>query len=345
MIKHRQVNWDVLSITRFILAFIVVADHLTQFISNKFLKFISEFGAFEAILGFLLISGLSIGKSISRNQDSYFKRRIKRIYPVYFVSMIFSILILPGSLTFGYLIYALLNLLFLNQALTATSLIGPAWTLALEVWLYALAPVFYKLSINKLLILIYISFLSFCFYTCGRTLYGWVYFAGTSYGINLILLSFIWIAGFTLAIYPERKKAISMHIAIIFVAHITLTILIQVAYRYKHHEIDKVYSEDIFHFISRSFCLIGVFFIVIFNNRIPSFPVIIHRIFTLLGNVSYPLYLLHRGVFYQLNKWSVESVWIMISTSLVLAYIVYAVFDSYSKKREEKPIAALVNIN
>jgi peptidoglycan/LPS O-acetylase OafA/YrhL len=88
---NEKVNWEILSLTRFLLALIVMIGHLQEFSSLAFLKWYTYLGSFEAILGFLLISGLSIGKSISKNRNNYFKRRIQRIYPVYFVSIIFQI--------------------------------------------------------------------------------------------------------------------------------------------------------------------------------------------------------------------------------------------------------------
>ena len=80
-------NWELLSITRFMLAFIVMAVHLGNADHTRFLNWASAFGGFESVLGFLLISGFSIGKSISKNKESYFKRRVARIYPVYLASL------------------------------------------------------------------------------------------------------------------------------------------------------------------------------------------------------------------------------------------------------------------
>jgi len=337
MIQEAKINWELLSVTRFILSFVVVVEHLTKYVNNTFTEIVSSLGAFEAILGFLLISGLSIGKSISRNKQSYFKRRLQRIYPVYFVSMVFSCLVLPGALTLSYAGFVALNLVFLNQVFTSTSLIGPAWTLALEVWLYALAPVLLKVSLKKLYILIYISFISYCVYTCGRTLYDWQYYAGTSWGINLILLSFIWILGFALAIYPEARKAICIHIALIFAAHLLLAIAIKTAYRYKHNELDLMFSEDLLPFLGRTISLLWVCFVVVYNHKVAAFKSGLSRLFTFLGNISYPLYLIHRGIYYQLHQWAVDHTLIMIGACILGSWLVYALFDSYSKKRVEKP--------
>jgi len=340
--KDKEFNWEILAFTRFLLAFIVLIGHLSKFTDIGVFKYYNFLGSFEAILGFLLISGLSIGKSISRNKKSYFKRRMQRIYPVYLSSIALVVILFTQPFSINYVAVILLNVLFLNQALTTSSLVGPAWTLAVEVWLYALAPVFLKLSLKQLYAIIYISFICYCLYTCGRSLYHWNYYSGTTYGINLILLAFIWVAGFALAIFPNDKKNIAINIGLILAAHIGLTILIQAGYRYKNHELDLLVSEDIPRFVARMLCLTWVYMVVIYNHRIPSFSSMTTRIFNLLGNISYPLYLIHSSIFKAFEKYQVNNFWILLLGSLLAAYLFFIIFDFYSKKRmEKKPIVLL----
>src|ERR1700744_829766 len=148
MMVKSAYKWEILSITRFFLAFVVLSDHSVYFTNHSSLLIaFKQFGAFEAVLGFLLISGFSIGKSVQKNQESYFKRRIKRIYPVYIAGIIIAYLVSPALFSFQLVMIVLANLLFLNQIVINTSFAGiPAWTLALEVWLYILAPILLKLS-------------------------------------------------------------------------------------------------------------------------------------------------------------------------------------------------------
>jgi hypothetical protein len=63
-IKIKGYNWEILSFTRFLLAFIVMAGHLAEFADIGFLSWYTLLGSFEAIFGFLLISGLSIGNQL-----------------------------------------------------------------------------------------------------------------------------------------------------------------------------------------------------------------------------------------------------------------------------------------
>ena len=58
-----KTNWEFLSIARFILALIVMFGHLSEYLDICFFKIVGD-SAFEAVFGFLLISGFSIGKSI-----------------------------------------------------------------------------------------------------------------------------------------------------------------------------------------------------------------------------------------------------------------------------------------
>jgi peptidoglycan/LPS O-acetylase OafA/YrhL len=341
MHKPTTVNWEILSITRFILAFIVVAGHLSSKVDNQFLKTFNYLGSFEAILGFLLISGLSIGKSISRNKENYFKRRIQRIYPVYLASLTFGFFVYYTPITLTYIGYLLFNFVFLNQVFTSSSLVGPAWTLALEVWLYALAPLFLKCNLRLLLTMVYVSFIAYCAYTCGRTLYHFDYYSGTMYGINLLLLSFIWIAGFALAIFPDQKRLISINILLIFFAHWGLTILIQSVFRWKHHELDLLLKVDLIQFIGKTICLTWVYSVVILNHKFKAVTGKIKTTFTILGNISYPLYLIHSASFDLLMKFNIDNAPLMVFFALALAYLFYLGFDSYSKKREKKVTLAV----
>lgn len=326
-------NWEVLSLTRFLLALIVMIEHLQAYAAIGYLKWYGNLGAFEAILGFLLISGFSIGKSISKNKKNYFKRRIQRIYPVYLASIFFQIIVVWNIEIVQSLFIILLNLLFLNHILTDTSFVGPAWTLAAEVWLYSFAPLFLKLNKKALYTLIFLSFSCYVIYTCGRTLFHWNYYSRTNCGINLILLAFIWVAGFALAIFPNDKKHTSIVVALLFFGHLALTIGIQILFRIKNHQIGEIINTDAAYFIGNSCCLAFVYFVVIFNHKIPSFKPFTNKVLNLLGNISYPLYLTHRTTFHLLSKAKINNVMVLILSALIISTIIYFIFDFYSKKR------------
>ncbi len=328
-----KTNWEILSFARFVLAFVVMISHLEKYSEIGYLKLITYLGFFEAVFGFLLISGLSIGKSIAKNKKSYFKRRIQRIYPVYIICIFLQIIVVGIHPDFQSVFMILLNLIFLNQLFTSTSFIGIAWTLALEVWLYTLAPLFLKCKKNTLYNIIYLSFFCYILYTCGRTFFHWNYYSDTKYGVNLILLAFIWLAGFGLAIFPDNKKHGSIVIAALLCGHLALTIGIQILFRIKHHQVSEIINSDIAFFIGTTCCLAFVYVVVVFNHKISPFRTSNKKILNLLGNISYPLYLSHTTTFKILTKAHIRNSSLMILSALIVSFLIYYIFDFYSKKR------------
>ena len=334
LIGAGPINWHVLALTRFLLSFIVVAAHIVPHVKESGpLKWINNLNAFNAIMGFLLISGLSIGKSILKNKESYFSRRIQRIYPVYCASILLQYLIVPQDISILFVVIILVNLFFLNQFVIPTSYVGPAWTLAVEVWLYSLAPLFLKQSYRTLLLIAGVSFFSYCLYTCGRSLFHWPYYSGTNFGINLLLLSFIWVVGFMLAIFHNKRKEIAILIGSIFTIHFALTCLIALGSRIKHHETNLFFTEDSIKYIFELVCLVFVYFIVIGNRNTPALSLFNKKLFNFLGNISYPLYLTHFSVLILCSKIGINNWFMLVLSCLVVASIVYWVFDFYSKKR------------
>jgi peptidoglycan/LPS O-acetylase OafA/YrhL len=133
-----------------------------------------------------------------------------------------------------------INALFLNQIVTSDSLVGPSWSLALEFWLYCLTPFLFKLHPRTLRRLIFISFAAFLVYTCGRTVFHWKYFAGVGYGLNVLLLSFVWLAGLRLARDKADAPRTLNEVALMFGAHIALTFGIQLGIRRKEGYVNRV---------------------------------------------------------------------------------------------------------
>src|SRR5437763_65568 len=126
-------KWSILAAVRFLLASVVAVNHLGEFAPLGILGFIPKFGAFESILGFLLISGYSISVSYTKQPDGFLIRRLKRLYPVYLAAMAVNcVAILAENGPMPSVGEIALNALFLNQLFTSTSFVGPAWSLSLE---------------------------------------------------------------------------------------------------------------------------------------------------------------------------------------------------------------------
>jgi len=335
VIGEGAINWPALALARFLLSFVVVAAHILGFVDTPGpFSWFNRFNAFNAILGFLLISGLSIGKSIQQDPQGYYRRRAQRIYPVYLASIALQYIVLQEGFGWKLLLILLANIFFFNQVVTDTSYVGPAWTLTLEVWLYALAPLFLRLSFKVLLALTLASFGSYIAYTCARTLVHAPYYAEVSYGLNLVFLSFIWVAGFMLALFKKKQKKISFLIAALLFTHWASTFAIQLAYRVKNNQLSTTnIREDLTNFTMEAICLGLVFYVVIANRHIPPFSAVTKRAVNLLGNISYPLYLSHLTVLILCRNLAIHH-WALLAVScLVVAALIYWIFDFYSKKR------------
>ena len=328
------INWPALALARFLLAFIVVASHTLNFTNSPGpLLLIHRFNAFNAIIGFLLISGLSIGKSILKDKDGYYKRRAQRIYPVYLASIALQYFVVPQAISLKFILLLIINVFFLNQLVTSSSYVGPAWTLALEIWLYALAPFFLRLSYKNLVYITCFSFVSYALYTCGRTLFNWPYYSATTYGLNLLFLSFIWISGFLLAIFENKLKKTSFLITAFITGHFILNFAIQFVFRIKNHQLNSFINEDIIGFLFEAICLALIYYVVISNRKLPVFSPKAKEVFNFLGNISYPLYLSHYAILILCSKYHITNWTVLTSCCLAVSYFIYWIFDFYSKKR------------
>ena len=328
-------NWEILSLLRFFLAFVVAVSHLAAFQPRLGpLSLIARLGSFEAILGFLLISGYSIGHSIQKAPKGFFLRRVLRIYPVYLVAMIMTYLIQPEAVSGSFVWTILLNLLFLGQILIAACYVGVAWSLALEVWLYALAPLLRRLKERALELLIGLSFLCYAFYTCGCSLFHWPYYAGTLYGINLPCLAFIWIAGFYLAVTVREKRRPLKIIGALFLGHLILTLVIATFHHVKHHELRESFSGDGIDFICHGFLLallVATFFGILHHRfHVTLFQ---RRICRFLGDISYPLYLIHYPIFAGMVLYT-RNPTLLLLTALLASTAIYFGCDFYSRRRK-----------
>jgi peptidoglycan/LPS O-acetylase OafA/YrhL len=291
-------------------------------------------------LGFLLISGYSIGSSFRRESSGFLRRRAWRIYPVYVGSIALTYLAMPQQITPGFANTIAQNMLFLNQITTNSSFVGPAWTLALEVWLYCLTPWLWRLRTSLLRIMTYASFVAFCGYEMARSALHLKYYSGLGYGLNLPLLSFIWLAGFTLAREPSSARRTIRDCGLIFLAHFLLATAIQIVHRWKHGEIAAFFELDALGYLVRGATLGAVLSLLKWivagrAGRQPSNPL------RWLGDISYPLYLVHASAFVIAVRIGMEDAKLVLLTAPLTAVLFYYCFDQYSRARDKKPRVAV----
>lgn len=330
-------KWSILAGVRFILASIVAINHLGDYTSLGHLSFIPRFGAFEAILGFLLISGYSISASFARQPRGFVWRRILRLYPIYLAAMVASylacLLLRHQPPPLGSWV---INALFLNQLVTTDSLVGQAWSLSLEFWLYCLMPLLARLSSSWLRVIIFGSFGCYVVYTILRTLAHMPYYSGVGYGGNLLLLCFIWVAGVRLARLNGEQKAALRDVRTIFGCHIGLAVAIQFGSRLKHAAVTLFLAHDLTTYAMQSLTLVFVYFTfkyLVIQNRAA-----VHRswVMRFLGDISYPLYLLHSALFEVLTHFGVRSPVLLYSLALLVSATLYWLLDVYSKRRHQQ---------
>ena len=329
-------QWSLLALLRFSLALIVAVGHLGGYAPLGVLAWISQLGSLEAILGFLLVSGYSIGASYRKAPSGFYLRRAWRVYPVYLGATLLTYAATPTDLTLSLVAVSVVNLLFLNQLVTATSYVGPAWSLSLEVWLYALTPILARMARSRIVLLIVCSCAAYAVDTCGRTLFHWPYFAWQAFGVNLLTLSFAWLLGYLLANSPAVEKQVLRWIAFALCGHMVLAALIQFGYRLKHQALGAYWLDDAPEFMMRSITLVLVWCCLRYAVMPREGKARRSSWMAFLGDSSYPLYLTHIPVGIICQKLGIDSAFLMLGVMLMTSAVFYLALDSYSRGREKR---------
>lgn len=280
-VELNKPNWLLLGVVRFFLAFIVLTEHLGWFVDTQdpLLKF-SKFSPLVAVLGFLVISGYSIAASYAAQKKGFYVRRALRIIPVYLISIAVSLLVfyyLPEtelintrqvafpefSVIFG-------NLFFMQGILVESLEINPiVWTLMIEVFFYLITPILN--GRNKYFIhIILASSILFA----GQRYIGFQYFSQMLYGLNILYLAWAWLIGFWF--YHHRNLPGAMF----FVSSLGVVVI---AF--------NGFFTSVFWTISWVITCAAVGYGHLLNMPLNKLP-------KLLGDISYPMYLLHIPLFY-----------------------------------------------
>jgi peptidoglycan/LPS O-acetylase OafA/YrhL len=328
-------KWALLGGMRFFLASIVAATHLHNVFGSRTSEFIGS-AAFEAIIGFLAISGFSIANSYHRDPMGYLKRRAERILPVYWacIALALGALFLlnepmPRPITLVW------NLLFLNGAMTPVSVVGPSWTLSVEVWLYALAPLFNRLSFLVLRLITYGSLLFFAAYSFLRSAKHLPYYAGTIDAIGLFALAYAWICGWNLAGYRDAKRTVARtDLWIAMIATVAVRVGVQAAsalHRHSPSDLAHALPEDAW---SLAILVLAGLCLQAGDLNIPQRT---QNVLRYLGDISYPLYLSHITVFQLIKQFQPETVpLVAYLVSLLVSVAILFVFDRYTINRERR---------
>lgn len=322
--QQEQDQWKVLGGLRFVLAFIVVCGHLPRFVSednaiNRFFLFGAEFDAVAAVFCFLIVSGFSIAHSIISKPEGFYFRRVVRIYPLYISALVLTLvpfwfagpMIPANEAQFAQPDFAnfTANIFFL-QTFFAKQLSGnaPLWTLAVEVFFYLLAPLFFRMKSWMLLLIVLISAT------------GWVanialvffqglhldFYSRYRWGLPAFFLLWAWLGGF---LYYRHKEKPVFRMGLVALG---------------------VFSFFANFIWTQGFTFFTYLFagLIIVNASRIRLPVWTLRILDYLGDLSYPLYLLHVPVLlFSYAVLGTRNAAIMVLLTLVVTAFVYHAID------------------
>ncbi len=163
-------KWAVLAATRFVLASVVLIGHLNYLPGRHpwtLIGLILNQGS--AVYGFLVISGYSIAASLERSPKGFYARRVRRIWPTYLVTLSIGVAVAatvshPVQLADQIYIRPLGWAELLASLTMTQSFFGPAlsadgqiWTLAVEWWDYMAAPFLRRWPTRIVAALLFIS--------------------------------------------------------------------------------------------------------------------------------------------------------------------------------------------
>lgn len=208
----RDTNWSSLAACRFFLAFVVLNHHMEWFTPNAVSAFFALFGGKAGVIGFLVISGFSVTTSFMSRPDGFLKRRFLRIYPAYFFAVVLalSLQVLLGTVrvpeqTFvPDSVYTVgCNLVLLQMyACKALSYDPPIWSLSIEFSFYVL--VCFGLPRHRVILLV-MAGLSLLYFLCAHAMAAKL---GVLMLSKLNMVSYFWpfAAGVHLARSPDWRN-------------------------------------------------------------------------------------------------------------------------------------------
>lgn len=275
--------WPLLSLARMGLSIWVLFAHLYNFGSGMP---VPSLNALMAVGCFFAISGYSIHHSISTQPEGYLTRRLWRIMPVHLTSIALALLaylILGPVLYYGHAEVAVpmpewsswLKSFFLLQSLTPAhiDILFPAWSLSIEVIFYFLAPILIRFKVFGISLALVLFSLIFGLI---RPFISPIYIGSDSYGLAALGLFWAWGAGWVA--YRWRGNFNVWRL-------LCVTGIVYVAF-------DKLQSGPwnyLFWIGTMSFMCLSP------DIRLPR---IFSKICNYLGEISYPLYLVHYPVLF-----------------------------------------------
>jgi peptidoglycan/LPS O-acetylase OafA/YrhL len=321
-------EWVLLSGLRFFLASAVLCGHCRYLIPKitaapKLIWIGAFLGGPPSVYGFFLVSGYSIAASIQKEPHGFYLRRMARICPVYLSCFIvalaaFAIVGSPIKMEFGVSIsfddrwwVICLNAIGLPCIFAAAiGTFGPSWSLTCEIIYYLVAP-FLKLCSSRLVLaLVFVSFGCFVYHHEND-------WAALLWGQTVIGLAGFWLAGFLF--YRHRANPLA---GPLFVGGILAVYTM------------NWNSSEPYAGINLSVSVLAIAYATHIH-----LPKNVGRILTYLGEISYPLYLVHFplyiiifGCFHDFLEPHPRSIVIYPAAAIIASILIYHVIDRPARK-------------
>lgn len=275
-----------------------------------------RFGPAVAVDGFLLISGFSIAASYAKQPRDFYFRRALRIYPLYLFAVIGSagiFMFIPDQMNFfqapRYMpsySQTVLNLCFcqgfISRQLASN---GVIWTISLEVFFYAITPWLARQSTRSMGLLCACSLFAFVSMRYRITTGG-----NAMWGANVLMLGWAWLAGYWLyRVGPDRAGIVVMAGGLVALS------------------LSRIGAGS-WYALTWAFSVAAI----VYGHRL-RLNKWVSATFAYLGEISYPLYLVHVPVyilFFGLGLPSSE--FLFVGSALVLSAVVDALYDKPVKR-------------
>ena len=316
-----------LDLLRGLCGYFVAISHY-QWLVNKVNYF--EYISILFVEFFFILSGFVLAPQLIKIIEEkkyimiFFKRRWMRTIPLYLLSLILVSIITNNIFNKDFFLY----FFFLNKSLPnllENDYFAVAWSLAVEEYFYLIFPLLIYFFFNKhnfkknslyLFFILYAIVIFFSFFVDTN-----FYRTGTFLRIDSIL------CGFLLAILFFEKKIKTLYILI------SLIVLIFLYYYYYKLEL---YNSDTFYvkiFFITLIKIISIFTLLLFYKI--NLGIYFSKIFKLIANQTYSIYLLHLPIIYIINSQDNFNLSVL-QYCLLLFLISSIVFYSF-----EKPILSL----
>ncbi|WP_284891981.1 acyltransferase family protein [Cobetia amphilecti] len=312
----------ILDVIRMLAALSVALYHYTWFGADDIERinfgFISEIFAYGelAVQLFFMISGFVIAWSVyNKSAFGFLRSRVLRLYPTYWICLLATCMVLFFNQSLD-LNVAFFNLTMFQQFVGVAHIDGSYWTLTNEVIFYVYMCLIIKLGLTSKLMEIFSIHIFLC------VVY-WVYrifmhheppIVGTLF---LLEYGHLFIAGHVLyrMFFSDLDNSILLCRTILLVSFVLANIEVS-------HDSQNINKTVISCSIISLFFLFFIFMNRFSLSRFNKFK--IKEISITIGGVSYPFYLLHQEIGYQLfnatNSWL--NLIVCISSIIFLSYII-----------------------